>query len=268
MSPCTFQLISLSSSVQDFVSSACALPDAERPIYLAQVIAWVGPPHRVSVDVLAGPSVKWDLLSVKQGSSFELPESLKKQTESLWSESAEVPDDMIAALNTTAASRLNPDPSSVPQFPAGWSPSDHSELDKIPGSDVEAMEFGLTTSLRALIRSIGLAHGSKPIGMFNLLAYNPGKKPLYYEYIKSFSAGVGSSRGAEPLLLGMPVLSCSSTPEGMVEWEDSAVIQYPSIWHFAEMLDSPEYKECDRKFKVGVLKDNPILCVMEIDIRG
>ena len=47
-------------------------------------------------------------------------------------------------------------------------------------------------------------------------------------------------------------------------WEDAALVMYPSIWHFGKLLDDSDYAEADRKFKVGVVLDNPILCCTEV----
>jgi len=42
------------------------------------------------------------------------------------------------------------------------------------------------------------------------------------------------------------------------------LVWYPSIWHFGKLLDDLDYAEADRKFKVGVVLDNPILCCTEV----
>ena len=49
-----------------------------------------------------------------------------------------------------------------------------------------------------------------------------------------------------------------------VGWKDTALVWYPSIWHFGELLGDPEYEETDRKFKRGVLRDGSILCCTEV----
>ena len=61
--------------------------------------------------------------------------------------------------------------------------------------------------------------------------------------------------------------SAVADPEkgGSGVWEDVGLVWYPSIWHFAGMLADEEYAEADRKWKRGVLADNPILCCEEIE---
>lgn len=49
-------------------------------------------------------------------------------------------------------------------------------------------------------------------------------------------------------------------------WEDVALVWYPSLWHFAKLLDDPDYADADRKFKVGAVRDNPILCCRAVEL--
>jgi hypothetical protein len=67
-----------------------------------------------------------------------------------------------------------------------------------------------------------------------------------------------SSRAAE----GVEVADPKAGGSGV--WEDVALVWYPSLWHFAKLLDDPDYAVADRTFKQGVLRDNPILCCTEV----
>lgn len=106
--------------------------------------------------------------------------------------------------------------------------------------------------------------------MFNLLSYLPEQRPRYLQYVAAFQESVGIKYGGEPVVLGFGVHDWSSRKEeeGKEEgrWEDTALIYYPSLWHFGKMSDDEAYVEVDRKFKQGVLRDNPLMCCTEVEI--
>ena len=60
--------------------------------------------------------------------------------------------------------------------------------------------------------------------------------------------------------------SQSAESDSVIGWEDIGLIHYPSLWHFGGMLDDPGYMDADRRFKQGVLRDNPIMCCTEVDV--
>jgi hypothetical protein len=114
--------------------------------------------------------------------------------------------------------------------------------------------------------------------MFNLLAYQPDGRIRYFEYIKAFVASIGSKYGGTPLFHGQDVVDWSSRVSEVEaqkdqsstalagDWVDTALVWYPSIWHFSKMLDDPGYVDVDRRFKQGALKDNPLICCTEVDV--
>jgi hypothetical protein len=114
--------------------------------------------------------------------------------------------------------------------------------------------------------------------MFNIIARQPGQRMCYFDYIAAFRDSIGSRYGGNPQFLGPGVADWSSrkaegkeVPDpkagGSAVWEDTALVCYPSIWHVGKMLDDPDYAEADRKFKMGVVHDDPILCCAEIVLR-
>ena len=109
--------------------------------------------------------------------------------------------------------------------------------------------------------------GAKPVTMLNLLAY--ASKEKYLNYIKAFSEGVGAKYGGTAKMIG-EVVTSSAEHEGLGDvadsWDDIALVQYPSLEHFVEMVKSEGYQEADRRWKVGALKDTGLLCVVEIDL--
>ena len=114
-----------------------------------------------------------------------------------------------------------------------------------------------------------------PVSMFNLVACIPAQRPRFFGYIAAFAESVGSRYGGEAQLLGAGATDWSSREAEGLEvadpkaggsgvWEDVALVWYPSLWHFAKLLDDGDYAAADREFKVSVLKDNPILCCTEV----
>lgn len=101
--------------------------------------------------------------------------------------------------------------------------------------------------------------------MFNLLSYLPnGGREQYFKYIAAFQESVGSDFGGVPIAVGFGVTDFTSRQDGAGKWEDTALVGYPSIWHFAAMLDSEAYADVDRRFKKGALRDNPLICCTEV----
>ena len=98
--------------------------------------------------------------------------------------------------------------------------------------------------------------------MFNLLAFKDMVK--YKKYQEAFVAGAGTRHGARPLLYGETVQPSVQSYQDKSPWEMVAFVHYPSAWHFADMLASPDYKEISRKYREGSLVDNPLLCLVII----
>lgn len=287
MAPVTFHLISTADS-SSFLAAVRKLPAADRPLFLGHCEHWIHSPT-LSHDALTGTGEemhRWDHLLVARSSSthaFDLPPSLTAHVSAQWAISAPVPDDHLNTLEATNAQRRT-DP--IPELPTGWSPSDHSGLDTAePPADLEASlalasvplgapKTSAPKDLKTFIRTFG----TRPVSMFNLLAYLPGQRSRYMQYVAAFQSSVGIRYGGQPQFIGFgPGVDWSSRQAegtqaadpkagGSMVWEDTALIWYPSIWHFGKMLDDPEYADVDREFKKGVLRDNAILCCTEVDL--
>ena len=247
---------------------------------------------------------KWDYILVHRTSNLkclDLPDYLKLDegvnlVKEKWSITVDTSEEMLASYPTAQKARLDDE---CAPLPLGWSAQDHSALDAAtPPPDLEASlalrshALGADKTrevpvlLKDWIRDFGQSR-SGPVSMLNLLAYNPGKRSQFQQYIAAFAASVGIKHGGEAQLLGSNIHSWSSRHaehelnveeakrsergydvEGgsVVGWEDVGLIWYPSIWHFAMLLDDPEYAEADRKFKIGTLRDGPILCCTEVEL--
>ena len=92
--------------------------------------------------------------------------------------------------------------------------------------------------------------------MLNLLAYED--KERYLGYVKAFG-GVGSVYGVVAKLIGEVTRG-----DDKQDWDDLALVHYPSLEHFVAMIKSEEYKALDRTWKVGALRDTGLLCVVEM----
>ncbi len=289
MAPTTFQLIKLNSSTSgtSFVETARKLPASERPFYLGQCQHWIRAPH-LSADALTGKGdtvQHWDYLMVTKASTSDsnsVPADLASSIEQAWSITAGVDDQQLASLPETKSQRAA---ASSPPLPHGWSPQDHSGLDaaEVP-TDLEASlklsSYPLgskkeSSSKPVILQNWVAEFGSRhpgPVDMFNLLSYLPDGRPQYFQFVAAFMESVGSKYGGEPVFLGAGGIDgwsskANEKPEAGAEWADTALIHYPSIWHFAKMLDDPAYADVDRKFKQGAIRDNPLICCTEIDLK-
>ncbi|MCJ1350552.1 MAG: hypothetical protein MMC33_000533 [Icmadophila ericetorum] len=137
------------------------------------------------------------------------------------------------------------------------------------GDDALPLELKMTQEMQAWIRTFSQQpEGNRQVSMFNLLAFKGSSHgQAYTKYIDAFVKGVGTRWGGSGKIAG-DVVSCSSTAEGVHEWDTMVIAQYPSIQHFAEMVVSEDYHEIDRKHRAGNLKDTLILCTVEVDLEG
>lgn len=288
MAPVTFHLISVSDEAT-FKNTIRSLPTSHRPYYIGHCEHWIHSP-KTSLDALTGLGTKtqrWDYLIIANASptnALDLPDYLQSQVTNHWSIVAPVDD---TQLSTLAESNAKRESAPTPVLPPGWSPSDPSALQASePPTDLEA-SLALTATplghaktspplpIKTFIQTLGTTHPG-PVSMFNIIACNPGERMRFLGYVQAFTASVGSRYGGEAQFLGNGVTDWSSRVAEGVEvadpaaggsgvWEDVALIWYPSLWHFGKLLDDPDYAEADRRFKVGALRDNPILCCTAVE---
>lgn len=284
MAPITFHLISVNDE-HAFLEIVRSAPIDAKPHYVGRCKHWIHSP-KISLDALtgSGPEMqKWDYLVVAKAEANDplaLPSYLQNKTTVINHWSITAPADLTGPSDEQARN------ATPPTLPPGWSQSDYSSLTASnPPSDVEA-SLALTATplgtskqdppqdLKSFISSFGQTH-TGPVSMFNIIACNPGQRSRYFDYIAAFRESVGSRYGGGAQFFGPGVTDWSSRvaegaevadpqANGSGVWEDAALVWYPSIWHFGKLLDDPDYAEADRKFKVGVVRDNPILCCTEV----
>ena len=286
MTQVTFHLISVSDE-HAFLGVLRSLPVDAKPHYIGHCEHWIHSP-KTSLDAFTGPGPqmqRWDYLVIANAEvndPLALPSYLQSSTSILNHWSITAPADLSTLSDGNAGRAL----STPVALPPGWSPSDYSSLTaSVPPSDLEA-SLALTAiplgaskqsdpiDLKSFISDFGQTH-TGPVGMFNIIACQPGQRTRFYGYVAAFSESIGSRYGGEAQFLGAGVTDWSSRvvegaqvadpkANGSAVWEDIALVWYPSIWHFGKLLDDSDYAEADRKFKVGVIHDNPILCCTEV----
>jgi len=248
----TIHLLSLSTPLPIFLVSVAALQP--QPLTVAKVAAWVHPPETISVgSLVAGKS--WDVLLVLRGSG-DVPESLKATVRASWSITAKVSLGTIENYREKNTTMLHPKPEDIPEL----HPRVAGEITVRKQEKSEPLAFQVSPELDAWFRSFATTNGAGPVSMLNLLSYSD--KDKYMGYIKAFGESLTPHYGGTPKIFGEVV---TSSGEGKV-WDDVAIVQYPSVTHFADLLASEEYAAIDRKHKVGALKDTGILCIVELDL--
>ncbi len=92
------------------------------------------------------------------------------------------------------------------------------------------------------------------------------------QYGKAFAEDVGKSRGGVAKIVGK-VIEVSSSPksggekgDNGLEFDEIAIAHYPSILHFADMLQGEDYQKDNHEFRVPALRDTFILCTTELGL--
>jgi hypothetical protein len=278
MAPVNFHLLALQPSVKarDFLSKLKGLVDAEGRLWFGQVHHWMHEPQ-LSADALLGSGShvqKWDYLLV---STQKLPADVEADLEAHWSVAADAPDGFPSAKSKTEGLLKQ----EAPKLPRGWSASDHSGLDASTSS--QGLNFSLHGpsrpmgvpksetggSIKDFVKDFGAKHPG-PVVMFNLLSYLPGGRSIYFDgYVGGFIKTLGPLYGGEALQFGWGVSEWSSQAQELGQegrWEDLALVWYPSIWHFAKMIDDDDYVKLDREFKPISLRDNTLACCTEVEL--
>jgi hypothetical protein len=101
--------------------------------------------------------------------------------------------------------------------------------------------------------------------MYNLLRFHEGMFPQYQRYMDGFVEVLGPKYGAQPRLLG-PLVKDGEEGAGREKlWDMVGWIHYPGAASFGKMLEDEAYKSLDRRYKKGVVRDNPFLLIVELE---
>lgn len=261
---CTLHLLSLHKTTPNPLSTFLSTLKSSNaaPLVISRVVRWIILPSRISTENLLARNIPWDLFIILPSTSA-LPPSLTNLVQYHWSINAGVPSRLVQNFSHKNAKLLHPDASSVPKLSNGkkrvTSSSQNLELSK--GLDAWIDEFTKTSGPEA----------TGAVSMFNLLAFNPGKKEEYLKYGKAFAETIGSRHGGNAKIVGnvvKPGSSPSPVDASNDGWDEIALAHYPSIQHFRDMLISEDYQEVNHRHRVPSLKDTCILMTSEVGIES
>jgi hypothetical protein len=281
MAPITYQLVSLSTQTQSkaFIDALASVSESQKLVWVGQCHQWMHEPQ-LSADSLTGVGTdlkKWDYLLITKIPEFL--SSIKSFLSDRWSITVEVDDAVINGFSGKFPTEQGP------ELLPGWTSDNHSALDAseapadlVTSLDTRAPVMGKSKtdskiSIRTFVRDFGTSSPQpRPIAMFNLLSFLPQQMPQYFKYVEAFTSVLGKGTGAKPLIFGFDVHGWSTKEEDAKKdegpWEGAALIWYPSIWYFGQMLGDETYAQLDRDYKGGVVRDNAILCCTEVSLES
>jgi uncharacterized protein (DUF1330 family) len=100
--------------------------------------------------------------------------------------------------------------------------------------------------------------GKGAVSMLNLLAFKD--RARYMQYSGALLETFGQRSGIVAKIIG----DAMEQSDGTKEWDVVALIHYPSLGHFGDMIASAEYPEISHKYREGALVDNPLLFTSEL----
>ena len=250
MPVCTLQLVTLSSTLQEFVKQIKAAN--EQPLVLARVVRWMITPTQLSVDPLL--QVDWDVLVIHQGTTG-LPAPVKRMTKDVFTIQAGIPSSIVKNFATTNKRLLHP--TDTPNLTGAL---DHPRV----AESAQNLEF--TDNMRSWIEKWDPNGKNGAVSMLNLLAFKPDMHDEYLKYGKAFAESIGSRRGGVAKLVGKVVGGDKGLVPQQGGWDEIALAHYPSIRHFADMAASEDYQAVNHKHRIGSLRDTCILCTSEVGL--
>lgn len=252
---CTLHLIALRSdtSIPSFLSRL--QEKGITPVFQAKPLRWMILPLHQSSGQLLGRNKRWDLLLGLRAEQ-RVPESLANETiEASWVAACGVSSSALAGYGERNAKLLD----TRYQVPKA------SNLAVAEGS---AQNLELSPELRDWIDALPVSLQERPISMLNLLAFTPGKEDQYKKYGTEFSSKVGADYGGAVKVVGRVIEGAELDDARRQGWDEVAFVHYPSLRHFAAMLQSKAYQAVNRQYRLGALRDTFILCVVEIGDEG
>ena len=264
MTTCTLHLLSSSTTAAQLLDLLAAA-SRPKPLFLAKANNWIIQPEAeppISPELLA--NAPWSVVVIYMKPD-DLPQDAQTQIAARWT--------LKFSLPTQMASNFAVNGTNLRETPKTRS----HEFDAVLAGDGKDFHSGSSSLSQALDITPTLSRwfddfsrtgdGTKSIVMLNLLAFvDDGSK--YLRYREAFAKSVGSRHGAAARLLGTAESeSASPQTDGTKNekwWDRVALIHYPSILHFADMLAADDYQEASHKYRTGSLVDNPILCLTEV----
>ncbi|PVH83785.1 hypothetical protein DL98DRAFT_512941 [Cadophora sp. DSE1049] len=234
-----------------------------KPLTVAKAHYFVSTSH-LSSTLQNDPSTNtslFNLVTILPGSSIPVPQSITSISTKTLTFNIDIEDHWIANYTERNSALLHGNKTPIPPFPlTPTSPPDPNE---------EEVEFPLTPSLRTFFADFSAKYAG-PVTMFNFLSFHDGMFPQYQKYMDAFIKDLGPRYGAAPRLVGEIVKTGGEGGdrkgnEVAEKWEKMAFVHYDGAANFGRMLEDELYKGLDRMYKRGVVKDNPILLVVELE---
>lgn len=282
---CTVHLVSLGENAGPDLPTVVSTSQCnDLPGFLLRGIScgWVHKPHDLNADVLL--STQWDFFFLTRGPKLFLGGYLTPFLEKHISIVAHISRHPAEALEERARrSGINGFPESdmpkasprTPALPTSWQDANSGEQKhKIPGAAInerksgglrpgelyldETMATYLSTAEPEAIRE-------EPVCFFNLFKYANNDRSVHDSYMNGFKEKFGPDAGAQIKFMG-PVQERLSVDgkheESEMKWDDTNLVQYDSVWHYAHMLSTDIYQSLNQE-KMRGLDDTCILMVSE-----
>ena len=263
---CTLHLLSSSTTAAQLLDLLAAASQP-KPLFLAKANNWIIQPEAeppISPDLMA--NVPWSVVVIYTKPNG-LPQDAQTQRAARWTLEFSLPTQMASGFVASGKQLRETPKTRSHEFDTSLAGGDK---DLPSGSTSLSQALDITPALSRWFDDFSRTEdGTKAIVMLNLIAFvDDGSK--YLQYRNAFAKSVGSRHGAAARLLGTAeVESASSQTNGSKNekwWDRVALIHYPSILHFADMLAADDYQEASHKYRTGSLVDNPILCLTEVTV--
>ncbi|KAG4441559.1 hypothetical protein IFR05_002944 [Cadophora sp. M221] len=200
----------------------------------------------------------FNLVTILPGASTSLPISIISLATNIWSFTAEIEEQWTTNYAERNSTLLHANTTPIPAFP-------HTP-ETPPDPNEEEVEFPLTETLRSFLAIFSTKY-TGPVTMFNFLKFHEGMFPRYQMYMNAFLEDLGPKYGVAGRFVGSIVKNGDGEEESEASkaWDMMAGVHYPGAANFGRMLEDEAYKRLDRMYKKGVVRDNPILLMVELE---
>lgn len=278
---CTIHLVSLKANKPSDLSTLITeIQTNDLPGFLIRGLpcGWVHAPHRLNKSALT--SKTWDLFFVTRHPDLCFGGYVSQFVETHLSIPAEIPKEQADVLlgkisrsgtNGFAEEDKPVASSATPPLPSSWTGSNPNKIppQAIGKSRSAALRVGELYLDDKMANYLSTAEPEKirgsPTCFFNLFKYAGGMRDTHDSYMNGFKEKFGPDAGAEVKFMG-PVtaaLKVDGNDEGHEIWDDTNLVQYDSVWHYAYMLSTDVYQELNQE-KMRGLEDTCILMVSEV----
>ncbi|KAK4987173.1 hypothetical protein LTR66_007666 [Elasticomyces elasticus] len=202
----------------------------------------------------------WDLMLLLQVPSGSLPSSLRASIADEYKICVGVPSKLLSAY--PAKNQKLRDASSQAELTGSL---DNSH---VPDS---SQNLTLSPEILNCTDELLKTHGG-PVTQLNLLHFKKDRKAQYYQYGQRF-VKVNEKRGGDAKIVGNVIPPPSGQTDSRSDsssasewWDEVAIVHYPSIKHFCDMLAGDDYQAINNEFRLPALKDTLLWCTTELEV--